>query len=323
MGTTTQPTTFSDLYTALQNALREQTGVTATQTVCKRAINTALQDMHVGYAEHFQWAERRAILVTHPQYTTGTVTATQGSTTLTGSGTAWNTTGSFGVTNVIAGGKLRINGGSEIYEVSSVGSDTALTLTSRFTQDTVSGAAYVSFEDEYALASDFLRPIDVRQFADGMDIELIGRTEFRRRYPRNYLTGRPEVATLMDLPPSANTTPVRKVAFYKAPDRAYSVPYSYVTSNLALSSLGVAQTSLSADADEPIVPLRYRHAIVLHALYNLYRDSKDDDRSIQVKGEYDSLLARMVSDTEIGQSRPQLRPRTSAYVSRARRPYRR
>lgn len=323
MSATTQFTSFSDLYQGLQRKLRETTGVTATENIAKQAINTALQDMHIGYGEVMPWAERRATLITQAQYTTGTLTATKGSTTITGSSTAWNTNNDFTVKNMRAGGKIRINGGSEVYEISSVASDTSATLTSKFTQTTVSAASYVYFEDEYALASDFLRPINMRQFSDDMDIELIGRTEFRRRYPRNYITGRPQVATLVDLAFSGNTTPVRKVCLYKPSDVVYMIPYSYVTSNLAVTSAGAEQANLSSDSDEPIVPLRYRHLIVLHGLYNLYRDSKDDDRANLAKGEYEQLMFRIVNDTEIGESRPQVVPRTGPYIERAARPYRR
>ena len=321
MSATTQYTSFSDIYTGILNALRNDTSVTASVNQAKRASNSALHDMHIGFAERLPWAERRAILVTQPSYTTGTLTATKGSTTITGSSTAWNTNNSFSVANMRAGGKIRINGGNEVYEISAVAGDTSATLTSKFTQDTVSAASYVYFEDEYALASDFLRPLDLQQFSDPMDIKLIGRTDFRRLFMRNYVTGRPQVATLVDLPFSGSTTPVRKVCFYKPPDIAYSIPYSYITSNLAVTSAGAAATQMSSDTDEPIVPVRYRHVIVLGGLYHLLRDAKDDDRALQVKGEDEQLLTRLVSDTEIGASTPYLVPRTSGYTSRARRPY--
>ena len=321
MSATTQVTTFSDIYTAILNGLRNDTSATATINQAKRAANIALHDMHIGFAERLPWAERRAVLITQPEYTTGTLTATKGSTTITGSGTAWNTNNDFSVANMRTGGKVRINGGNEVYEISSVASDTSATLTSKFTQDTVSAASYSYFEDEYALASDFLRPLDLKQFSDPMDITLIGRTDFRRMFLRNYITGRPQAATIVDLPFSSSTTPVRKVCFYKPPDKAYTIPYSYITSNLAVSSAGAALTQMSSDTDEPIIPLRYRYALVLHGLTHLYRDAKDDDRALSTKVEYEQLLSRAVSDTEIGASHPYLSPVISGYARRARRPY--
>jgi hypothetical protein len=322
MSATTQLTTFSDLYTDLQNRVRVQTGQTATENQAKRYINIALHDMHVGFAEGMTWAERDAVLRTQPEYTTGTVAATQGSTTLTGTGTAWNSNNAWAVTNVSAGGRLVINGSEEVYEVSSVESDTSLTMVKRFVDSTGTGLSYTYFEDEYDLAADFLRPIDMQSFSDAAGIDLIGRTEFRRRYPRNKVTNKPRVATIQDRAPSGSTTVRRRVRFWQPPNAAYLIPYHYVTANLAVSSAGVTAANLSADTDEPIVPLRYRHAILFHALYHWYRDKRDDARSAEAKGEYTDIMIRVISDTEIGQRRPQFRPRISHYWDRARRPYR-
>lgn len=321
MSVTQQPTTFSDLYTALENALRVTTGVTATQNQSKRAINVALHDMHLGTDYKFPWAERAGKLLVRDQYTTGTVTITRGSTTLTGSSTVWTTTDDFGIANARANGKIRIAGNLTPYTVSSVGGAGTITLTSMFTEDDVTDGTYVYYEDEFDLASDFLRPVDIQRFSDQVPIELIGRTEFRRRYPTNSVPGRPQVATLIDYAPSGNTTPIRRVRFHPPPSTAMTIPYTYITGNLAVSSAGVAAANLSADSDEPIVPLRYRNAIVLHALYQMYRDKKDDSRADQVKAEYTDIMLRIMSDVEIGAPRPQIRPRVSGYAMSAKRPW--
>jgi hypothetical protein len=276
--------------------------------------------MHLGTDYKFPWAERSAVLVTQAQYTTGTCTATQGSTTLTGSGTAWNTANAFSVNNMRAGGKIKVGGGLNPYEIQSVSSDTAAVLASKYTEATATTSTYTYFEDAYALASDFLRPVDTQRFSDDVPIDLISRTEFRRRYPANSTPGRPSVACIVDSAPSGNTTLVRKVRFNQPPDTYYSIPYTYLTANLVVSSLELRR-STSADADEPIVPLRYRHAIVFHALYNWYRDKKDDQRMDAAKGEYTDVMLRVMSDVEVGGVRPQLRPRVSGYAMSARRPW--
>ena len=321
MSTGTQVTDFSDLYTDLQNLVRVQTGQTATENQAKRYINTGLQDMHIGYGEKFAWAERNAILVTQDNYTTGTVTATKGSTTLTGASTLWATNNDLGVASARVGGKVVIAGGTEVYEVSAVGSDTAITLTSKFTQTTVAGASYEYFEDEYALHDDFLRPLDQTFFDDRADIPLIGRREFRLRYPRNKVTGKPRIATIVDIAQISSTARQKRIVFWKPTDDFYSIKYYFVTNKLAVSASGTAQTSLSADTDEPIVPFQYRHLIVLYGLADWYRDKKNDSRSIAVKAEYTALLARIAGDTEIGDRRPQLQPRISVYRSAARKPW--
>lgn len=197
MSSTSQPTTFADLYGDLMNRTREETGNAATIIQAKRYINIALQDMHVGQGEKFPWAERSAVLVTQPKYTTGTVTITKGSTDLAGTDTLWDTANDFSVENMRVGGRITINGGSEVYKIDSVTDDTNAVLTSQFVSDDVSDGSYVYFEDEYVTAPDFLRPIDQQKFDSPSTIDLVGRTEFRRRYPANRTPGEPKIATLL------------------------------------------------------------------------------------------------------------------------------
>lgn len=321
MSVTTQPTDFSDIYTMVQNALRQQTSVTATENQAKRAVNVALHDMHIGQGEKFPWAERSGTLITQDDYNTGTVSISQGSTTLTGTGSLWNTANVFGVTNVRTTGRIVINGGVEVYGISAIGSDTSITLSSAFTQADVTDGSYLYFEDEYALASDFLKPLDMQYFDHDHEIVLISRSEFRRRYPRNKVVGQPRIATIEDRPASGSTTPVRRVRLHQPPDDFYTIPYNYVTSNLAVTSAGTEQTQLVSDDDEPIVPLQFRYAIVLHALSQMYRDKRDDVRSQTAMAQYVDLMTRITGDQEIGRSRPQLRPRLESYAQGAKRPY--
>ena len=322
MSATSQYTTFSDLYVGLMNAVRADTSQTATSNQAKRYINIALQDMHVGFGEKFPWAERRDVLVTQPEFTTGTLTITQGSTTITGDSTLWNTNNAFSVANMRVGGKIRINAGTEVYKITAVASDTSATLSHKFTQADVAAVNYSYFEDEYSLVADFLRPIDLQRFSSNVPIDLVDRLRFRRAFVRNYLVGKPSVATLIDLPAIGNTTPIRKVKFHPPPDIAYSIPYTYVTANLVVTSAGAVATSFINDDDEPIVPIRYRHAIFYHALYHWYRDRKNDSRSQEAKGEYSDLILRMTGDVEVGAQRMAMKPATSSYRRKAQRPYR-
>lgn len=321
MGTATQVTDFSDLYTDLQNRAREQTGVAATENQAKRFINEALQDMHIGRAENFTWAERSNVLLTQPQYTTGTATITKGSTALAGTDTLWDTANDFGNNNMRVGGKITFAGGLDVYEISSITDDTNAVLTGKFAGTDLADETYTYFEDEYSLASDFLRPIDQQYFSDGIPIDLISRMDFRRRFPINGVPGHMKVGTIIDKNFGSDTTPVRVIRFNPPPDAAYNIPYSFVTSNLAVASDGTEQAQLVSDDDEPIVPLRYRHVIVFHGLYHWYRDKKNDQRSLEAKGEYEQVLARIADDTEIGGKHASIRIRREAYVRRSKRPW--
>jgi len=307
MAATTQPTDFSDLYTALLNAVRMETGITATENQAKRAINVALHDMHIGFGEHFPWATRRATLVTQAPYSTGTLSINQGDTVLTGSGTAWNTNNAFGVANMRVGGKITIASGNEVYEIATVTNDTTAALTTDYIPANASGAAYSYFEDEYALATDFLRPINQRQFStSSLPITLVDREDFEVWFPQNNTTGTPFLGAIIDLAFSGNATPRRRLRLAPPPSSALMIPYNYVTSNLAVSSTGTEAANLSADTDQPIIPLRYRYAIVLHGLATFYRDKRDDERAEATRIEYVDMLNRIVSDTEIGAGRPRV-----------------
>lgn len=69
-----------------------------------------------------------------PTYTTGTVTATNGSATVTGAGTAWSTRGITAYQLIVIDGT--------VYQICSVNSDTSITLASNFTGATGAGKAY-------------------------------------------------------------------------------------------------------------------------------------------------------------------------------------
>ncbi|MAH45616.1 hypothetical protein CMI37_07290 [Candidatus Pacearchaeota archaeon] len=317
MATDTQVTTFSDLRTDFLFRLREATGVTDTNTAADRFLNIALHDIHVSPANSVPWAERRAYLNTHADYTTGTVAIdiSTSRTAVTGTSTEWDTAvDTMGFNNAQVGGKMRFNGETDVYEVSAVGSDTSITLSHRYVGSAdLSGDTYVYFEDEYALASDFFRMVDARSFSREWNIPLIGRQEFRRLYPNNYIVGKPRVATLIQLAFSGDTTPRHRVVLHQPPDDIYIIPYDYITSNLATSTSGTEQTQMTADADEPILPLRYRHVLSYGALYHWYRDRKDDSNRAQLaKAEYIDLMRRITAEVGAGAvaDRPRFQPRS-------------
>jgi hypothetical protein len=324
MSSTSQLTTFSDLYTDLLQRVRVTTSVSASVEQAKRYINIALHDIHLGFDYKLPWCERVGYLRTKAPYTTGTVAATRGSGTLSGTGTAWNTNDAFSVKNVVAHGKIIVDGSTEVYKVNTITNDTSLSLYTNFIGDTVSGATYTYFEDEYSLSASFLRPIDFEIFSPDMGIQLIPRHEFRRRFPVIRISGRPRVACLVDTIASGSVvTPVRKVILYPYPDQEYLIPYHFVTSQIARDTAGVTPaSSLSADSDEPYMPLRYRHAIIFHALYHWYRDKKDDARSEQAKAEYTDIMMRIVNDQDIAtHMTTKMSPTGGGYQRAAYRPY--
>jgi hypothetical protein len=130
------------------------------------------------------------------------------------------------------------------------------------------------------------------------------------------------VAAIFDAPFSGSAAPRRRVLLHPPPDDANIVPYTYVTSNLGVTTGGTEQTELSSDTDEPTVPLRFRMMIVHKATAQWYLERRNDVQRAQAnEGLYQVLLAKLAGDIEVGGDLPRLAPRVGPYVRQARRPY--
>ena len=322
MSSTGQVTDLSDLRTDLLNRMRDVTGVTAVNTIADRYLNLALHDIHLGNPiVQPWWAVRRGTLITHAPYSTGTVTITAAArTAVVGSSTLWNTavTG-MGFNNARAGGKMTFSGGTDVHEVSSVTDDTNIVLLSRYVGDAISAATYNYFEDEYALASDFGAFVDMRLFSADWNIPFIGEMKFRRLFVRNSSPSEPRVACFLQKGFSSSTTPQYRVGLYPPPNDEYQVPYNYITTNLAVSTAGAEQAQLSATTDEPIMPLKFRHALVAKAAALWFLYYKDDARFQAAQAEYVELMQRMAGTSHIGQDKPKFVVRSGYGASRRRR----
>jgi hypothetical protein len=323
MSSTTEVRTFSDLYTEVLNKMRQPTNIVAITAQAKRYINTGLHDMVFGFEYKLPWLERDAVITTMAPYSTGTVSITRGTTALVGANTLWNTANAYGVNNAQTIGKLNL-GSTDVYTINAVVSDTSITLNQRYVADVdlAAGASYTYFQDEYTLASDFLKPIDYRRFTAAYDLPIIGRQDFRRQFPRPNIGGLPKVVTLLDKTFVGSSTPVIMVQFYPYPGANYLIPYTYITRNLAVSAAGVEAVSMTNDTDEPSLPMQYRPVIVDYAIAKWYRDKKDDARSEAAKADYQDGVNRIVGDQRIGaNTQAQITPRVGIYTNR-RSPYR-
>ena len=316
MSTAGQPTVFSELFGDLLVRMRADTTASGgSELIAKRYLNIALHDVHI--QQNWPWAERTATIITRPPYETGTVSIAAGTrTTLEGNNTLWDTavTG-MGFNNLNAGGKVRL-GGAEVYKVGTVSSAVSALLQSRYVENVstastyaLAHSAYVAYQDEYELAADFFRLVDARQFSDVMNIPVLGSQEFYRRYPRNAIRGgAPEKCTIVELGPTTSSDWQPRVVFYPYPNTSYQIPYRYMTRDLAVTSAGVGQTEMSADSDEPIIPVRYRHILLSYASFLWYRDQKDDARSQETYQEYVDGVKRIAGDSSPQRDKPRLVP---------------
>ena len=318
MSSTTNVLDFSDIYTEILNKMRQPTNVTAITAQAKRYANTALHDMVFGFEYKLPWLERSSFITTMAPYTTGTVAVTRGSVTVTGTDTLWTTANVYNVNNARTSGKLSFGGG-DIYTISAVGGAGTITMHQRYVagEDLAAGSSYTYFEDEYALPSDFLKPIDYQCFSQALNIPIVGRNDFRRMYPSPRISGKPTVATILDKAFTTTSTQPMSVQFYPYPNTNLIIPNTYITKNLAVSSAGVESTSMSGDTDEPALPVRYRNALVSFAIAKWYRDKKDDARADAANNDYMTEVTRVVSDQRIGANTTmQITPKVGLYGSR-------
>jgi len=113
------------------------------------------------------------------RYNTGTVSIVTNSTTLTGSGTAWTT-------SVAAGWFISINTDSHWYQVSSVNSDTSITLCTTFSGTTGSGYVY---DAESNLPSSMSVVSGLRSGAGAPNSSIGNISDFYFDYTNNLLYG--------------------------------------------------------------------------------------------------------------------------------------
>jgi hypothetical protein len=107
-----------------------------------RRINQVRTDIASRFAGRWQGLYREGWLGLVPVYSTGTVTVTLDSRTVTGSGTAF--------TSAMVGRKF-LGPDSAYYKIASVTSGTVLILTEPYQSATASGASYQIWKDEYVL----------------------------------------------------------------------------------------------------------------------------------------------------------------------------
>lgn len=244
-------------------------------------------------------------LTLNPVITTGTVSVTNGSATVTFSSPPAATTGWF----------LALDGESDIYRLTN-----ATTLDSKFTGATAAAATYQLRQLEYTLASDALDVISpMRVYRADHEYEVWGMdvTELDKGWPlRLTESGVPDAYAVV----FQDSTGVQTVRFNRYGGTSSTdlirVEYDYI----------IMPTALTNTAVEPLIPWRYRKNLSDWALFLLFSD-KNDSRADGVGAMARAGLRAMSHDNrqtllESGRERfGQIRPRLSQ-ISKFRSPLR-
>lgn len=131
--------TFATEYGRLQSYCGDDAAATLTRI--KDFVNDAYQELLS--LQNWPWLYHTGAIATQAKYTTGTVSGSAGSATLTGSGTAW--------TSITNPSLCEVEIGNERYAISSVGADTTITLARNLVLAVAAGTTYTIFQRKYAL----------------------------------------------------------------------------------------------------------------------------------------------------------------------------
>lgn len=217
--------TLSTITTRVKNLLANNGMITdaEVQLIIRAEHETILND--------YSWSRRKRdqIINTVATYTTGTL-LTSG-TTATGSGTAW--TG-------FASRFLRVGANTFFHRISSVASDTSMTLEQALPADAAAGSTYTIFRHVYSLSSDFGRSTNV---TSDTRLVQVSREEIDRIDPYRTTTGtRPEVYTIRGLDGAGSDgTGNFEIEFWPVPSSVQAIRLEYLQTD-----------DISATTDQPL-----------------------------------------------------------------------
>jgi len=242
-------------------------------------INNRYQQICMG--QFWRWMHASYDFQLQAPYSDGTATAVQGSYTITGIGTVWNST--LSPANIFF-----FDQAQEVYHVATVDSDSTLTLETKFSEDTVSDpSGYTVAKNQYKLPkeTDHLKSLIVDS---QVRVRFVGPEDFRFIQSRDPTRlGRPEIATLIRRDPDDDAI---YMEVYPAPDRYYQCQLDY--------SVRIFKLEDSADC-YPIIPDRYRAVLYYGALAEFYRFLKDPTNAQLAQADYEKMLVQMRNDRQL------------------------
>jgi hypothetical protein len=171
--------------------------------------------------------EKDAVLQTTAPYSTGTVEATAGSTSLTGTGTTWTT--------AMTGRRIRIAGRSEWYTFT-FATVTTGTLDRAFEGDTDTEHGYEIYQAVYDLPTDLATIIELKAIGPPGDLALFTQEELDRAAPHRPARGTPEIYAYAPAGVDGSGNTLYKVELYPSPDESIGLPYKYRTRFTPFSS---------------------------------------------------------------------------------------
>jgi hypothetical protein len=253
-------TDFEDIYTAVCEELKVQLTDGATVGRIKRDINIVYLNHVIPFKPRaWWWLEKNQDVQTVAKITTGTVTIAADSTTVT-----FSSAPSVDLDNYW----FKVSGYPEVIKISAhTAASSTATLASAWRRGAVTAASYTLWKDEFALDSDMKEVIQVTHEHIPVPLDMKASNKFneiRARLPE--YNGYPRIATIGDFDSSGN----RIMRVYPACD----------TTRYTLHVQGVVEaTRLSADSDEPLMPLEDRVVLFYGGCSRAWRRERNESEA--------------------------------------------
>ena len=295
------PNTYPKTSDDIVYAVRVRAKVASDDTNNIDAIKTFIQQRYLNICTEtrWRWLRNDRDLKIEAPYTTGTVSVTNDSRTITGSGTSW--------TEAMVGAKIVINDG-EIFEILSVSSATSLSISERYQGTTASSLAYSIYRDEYPLWPDFdqIENIwhDYSNMAGNGKVYPVSPDEMVVLKTSKPSSNGKAIYYTIDGVDTYNSVPIgqfiighdfiggsttKKLEIYpERPDSSYNihVKYTYLVE------------PLDDGISEPLIPLNDRWVLVYGALSDYYDMAGDKTSAQYWNNEYEKGMRRMLRDLD-------------------------
>ena len=215
------------------------------------------------------WPERKAVatISTVAPYSTGMADFTNASASVAGSGTTW--TG-------FSARKMALAFNAPFYRVLSVGGATAITLARNYLEDTVTGTAYVVYQDEYDTASTVDVIVSAQLILSQLYGPMLAVSEDRMDAEAAVqgAPGKPRAVSLC-VPTTAGTPRIRVTP---VPDDVYAIEIKYLK----------GWTDLANDGTAPVLDANKESLLIEAAL--LFAQRPSDNRAMTNYAQVDDLI---------------------------------
>lgn len=171
----------------INSLLEDITSVKDKDTLKKHSVQRALDLWAQDF--NYDYLMEDSFITTVAPYTTGTAAITNGSKTVTGSGTTF--------TAAMVDRKIRFASDNAYYRIASFTSTTVITLEAAYQGDTTGSTTFSIYKDEYRLPADLARYKMPRQIENGVAIADIDASTFDLLDPSTISEGDPFVWALI------------------------------------------------------------------------------------------------------------------------------